>query len=102
MSRLEQLEKMLKTDPDDVFLNFGLAMEYVRAGRADEAIAQFTRVTELDPKYIPGYFQLGNFYVSLGRKDEARQAFSQGMKVAADVGDSHAAAEMSEALALLG
>jgi len=102
VSRLEQLEKMLKTDPGDVFLNFALAMEYARAGRTEEAIAQFVRVTELDPKYVPAYFQRGNFLVSIGRKDEARTAFSEGMKIAADIGDTHAAAEMSEALALLG
>ena len=102
MSRLEQLEKMLKADPNDAFLNFGLAMEYARAGRAEDAIAQFVRVTELDPKYVPAYFQRGNYLVSIGRREEAKAALQEGIEVARQIGDTHAAGEMSEALAMIG
>ncbi len=48
MPSIEQLGKLLAAEPDDVFLNFALAMEYVGAGRLDDAVRQFARVLELD------------------------------------------------------
>jgi tetratricopeptide (TPR) repeat protein len=102
MSRLEQLEKMLAGDPDDPFLNFGLAMEYAKMGRHEEALAQFTRVTELDKKYVPAYFQKANVLVSLNRHSEAKQVFGEALTAAEQTGNKHAAAEIREAMALLG
>lgn len=102
MSRLDQLGKMLAGDPEDPFLNFALAMEYAKAGRHDESLAQFDRVIELDRKYVPAYFQKANLLVSANRKPEARDVFTQALAVAEQTGDKHAAAEIREALALLG
>ena len=48
MSRLDKIQRMLEADPQDAFLNFSLAMEYVKEGRSEEALAQFSRVVELD------------------------------------------------------
>lgn len=101
MSRLEQIEKMLAREPADVFLNFSLAMEYAKAGREDEALAQFGRVAEVDSNYMPAYFQRANLLVKLNRHEEARAAFESALIVARQVGDQHAAAEISEALSML-
>ncbi len=95
MSRLEQIVKMLETEPDDVFLNFGLAMEYVREGRPDDAVRQFDRVIELDPAYIPAHFQKGNTLIKMARPAEARAALELGIATARNIGDPHAAEEMN-------
>lgn len=102
MSRLDQLKKMLTGDPEDAFLNFALAMEYVKEERPDEGLVQFGQVIELDPKYVPAYFQKANLLVSLNRHSEAKQVFSKALAVAEQSGDKHAAAEIRDALALLG
>jgi len=102
MSRVDQLRSMLSSDPDDPFLNFALAMEHVKLGQHAEGLAGFTRVTELDPHYVPAYFQKANLLVSLNRHDEARQVFTEALAAAEQNGDKHAAAEIREALALLG
>lgn len=102
MSRLDQLRKMLAGDPDDPFLRFALAMEHVKLGQHDDALAQFDQVIELDRKYVPAYFQKANVLVSLGRHDDARQVFTEALEVAEQAGDKHAAAEIRDALALLG
>ena len=102
MSRVDQLTKMLAGDPDDPFLNFALAMEYVKLGRHEDALSQFTRVAELDRKYVPAYFQKANLLVSLDRKDEARRVFGDALAVAQETGDRHAASEIRDALNLLG
>ena len=41
MPSMEQLEELLAADPDDVFLNFGLAMALAKAKRFDESVARF-------------------------------------------------------------
>jgi Tfp pilus assembly protein PilF len=102
MSRLDQLTKMLRTEPADRFLNFALAMEYVKVGRHEEALAQFTRVTELDRAYVPAYFQKADLLVSLNRHAEAKHVYADALTAAEQSGDKHAAQKVREALALLG
>lgn len=102
MSRLERIKEMLAAEPDDIFLNFSLAMEHVKAGQAEDAIAQFTRLTEKHPDYVPAYFQKANTLASIDRRAEARQVLTAGIEAANRVGDRHAADEMRDALALLG
>ena len=82
MSPLEPVRKMLENEPDDLFLNFALAMEYLKAGRAEEALTQLTRVRQIDPDHVPAYLQAGQALVSLGRKEEAKAMLTEGMAAA--------------------
>ncbi|HOB73932.1 MAG TPA: tetratricopeptide repeat protein [Phycisphaerae bacterium] len=102
MSRLEQLEKLLSAEPGDVFLNFALAMEYLKMGRHAEALAQFDRVNELDPNYVAAYFQKGNALLALGRREEAKAVLTRGVEAAQRTGNTHAAGEMGDLLKALG
>jgi len=99
--RIEQITKMLASSPDDVFLSFALAMEQVKAGQQEQAVAGFRRVIELDPDYVPAYTQLSNTLIALGRKDEAKAVLASGVQAATRAGDKHAAGKMREALTLL-
>ncbi|GMU21330.1 MAG: hypothetical protein AMXMBFR13_14230 [Phycisphaerae bacterium] len=101
MSRLEQIQKLLAAEPQDVFLNFGLAMEYFKLGRHEEALAQFDHLIGIDPAYVPAYFQKGNSLVTLGRTEEARAVLQQGIQVATANGNAHAAGEMTDLLSSL-
>lgn len=102
MSRLEAIQQMLVSDPEDVFLNFSLAMEYVKLERYDDALAQFVRVNGMDADYVPAYFQQAHILVTLQRNDEARQVLQQGIAAAKRVGDTHAASQMNQMLNLMG
>lgn len=101
MSRIERIEQLLSNEPDDVFLNFSLAMEYVKAERADDALARFARVHKLDPDYVPAYYQRGNLLASLDRIDPACEALREGIAAAKRNGDQHAVDEMQQSLDLL-
>lgn len=101
MSRREKLEEMLKSSPDDPFLNYGLAMEEAREGNLDAALAQLDRVLKLDPNYVAAYFQQGQLLAGADRIDESRARLTLGIEVADRVGDAHAAGEMREFLASL-
>ena len=101
MPRIEQITKMLASSPDDVFLNFAMAMEQVKIGQPEQAVAGFRRVIELDRDYVPAYTQLSNTLIALGRKDEAMAILAKGVEAAARTGDKHAAGKMGDALKLL-
>lgn len=94
MSRLESVRKMLQDEPDDLFLNFALAMEYLKAGQQEEALAQLARAREIDPDHVPAYLQAGQALVALGRKAEAKTVLTEGMAAAERKGDRHAADQM--------
>ena len=94
MSRAEKIIQMLQTEPDDVFLNFGLAMEYVKAGQQDKALVQFDRVLALDATYTAAHYHKGNTLIGLGRTDEARQILTSGVTAAQGNGDAHAEGEL--------
>ena len=73
MPTVEQLQERLQSEPDDVFLNFGLAMAYRSAGRTEEAIAQFDRTCSLDENYVAAYFQKA---ILLAQTDETVLGFN--------------------------
>lgn len=73
------LESGVKLAPRRVDLQAALGEAYFMAGRADKAIAQFTKLIELDPSARSFAF-LGLSYRRLGRFDEARKYFLQGLK----------------------
>ncbi|MCK6483962.1 MAG: hypothetical protein HUU22_04330 [Phycisphaerae bacterium] len=98
MPTIEQLQKFLVREPDDVFLNFGLAMELAKAGRTDDSVAQFDRVISLHDGYCPAYFMKGQTLLKAGRLNDAKAALQAGIETARRVGDDHAAAEMTELL----
>src|SRR5262249_5443598 len=53
----------------------GLGYVLAHRGRTDDAIAEFRKATELDPKFTPAYNNLAEALVSQGKLDEAEQAY---------------------------
>jgi Tfp pilus assembly protein PilF len=101
-SRREQIEAMLKDDPDeDGFLRYCLAMEYKSEGNNEGAVASFRDLLRTKPDYVPGYMQLGQLLNQVGDEEEARKVYREGIAVAQKMGDTHAAGEMGGFLALL-
>jgi predicted Zn-dependent protease len=102
MPSIEQLEKLLSAEPDDAFLNFGLAMELARQNRVEDALTRFDRVIGLDPDYVAAYFQKARTLAGAGRIEESRRTLHVGIQRSHSIGNEHAAGEMSEMLASLG
>lgn len=93
-SRKEQLEELLAEMPDDPFVRYGLAMEYVSGGQDEEAVKRFRELIQRSADYIPAYMQGGQALVRLGRAAEARELWTKGSAAARQQGDAHAADEM--------
>jgi thioredoxin-like negative regulator of GroEL len=94
-TRKEQIEAMLRDEPDDPFLRYGLAMEHVSAGADQEALRCLHGLLEIAPAYVPAYVQAGRALIRLGRDDEARAVLQAGIAAAEKQGDAHAAGEMA-------
>ena len=101
-TRRQQIEELLADDPNDPFLLYGLAMEYVSARDDAEAVRRFDALFAAAPDYVPGYLQAGQALNRLGREGEARSVLLRGIAVAQKQGDRHAAEEMQALLDVIG
>ena len=101
MPRREQLEEMLKSDPDDVFLQYALAMAYASEGDTVAGVQRLRDVIDQNPDYVAAYFQAGQLLAADEAVDDAKDVVSRGIEVARRTGDQHAESEMSEFLRAL-
>ncbi len=102
MSRREKIEAMLQDDPGDTFLRYSLAMEYRSEGNAEESVRRLSDLARDPQPYVPAFFMAAQQLAELGNVDQARSMLREGIDEARRQGDSHAAGEMSEMLAMMG
>ena len=98
MNRIETLKGLLKDNPNDSFLRYALALEYIKLGQNDEAVQAFEAVRNTDPEYLATYYQLGQLYQKLGQKHDAEKTLRTGITVATRAGDEHTRSELEAAL----
>lgn len=101
-SRREMLQEFLQNHPNDAFARYGLAMEEMRAGRTEEALAQFRLVIEQHPDYSAAYHQAGQLLIAKGEIEQARTMLQSGIQAARRQGNSHASGEMQGLLDEIG
>src|SRR5476651_278917 len=94
VDRLAKLLEFLKNEPDDAFLLYALATEYLRLNQADTALSYYERLVTDHPKYVGTYYHLGKLYEALNRKDDAISTYENGMKVTKAKRDNHAFSEL--------
>jgi predicted Zn-dependent protease len=102
--RMDQIEELLKDDPNDAFLRYGLAMEHSSAGDDATAVTQLRELIALDPArpYIPAFLMCGQALARLGKEGEAAAVLKQGIAAATTAGTPdalHARGEMEGLLA---
>ena len=94
-NRLQLLTEFLQQNPGDAFARYGLAMEYSKAGQAEQALAEFKKLLELHPDYTNGYFMAAQVLERSRRTPEAKQMLEKGVEAARRTGNKHALSEMS-------
>lgn len=97
--RLEMLEKLVSTNPKDPFAFYGLAMEYRKDGRDDDALRTFADLRAKHADYLPMYLMAGQILVAKGRRDEAREWLNAGIALARTRGDGKTLGELESELA---
>ena len=96
--RLSQLEELLKEDPNDSFLQYGIALEYAKKGELPEAISRIEKLLSQNPDYLGAYYQLGQYYEAEENNEEAIDTYKRGIILAQKLKNNKTLNELREAL----
>jgi uncharacterized protein HemY len=99
--RLSKLLTMEQSKPDDAFIKFAIAQEYVNTQTDELALPYFEALANKHPQYVPLYYHLGKLYERSGSFKQAREIYAAGVNVAKAANDLKTAGELQEALTLL-
>ena len=97
--RLRALLAIAEAQPEEVMVWYGLASEYVKLERWQEAVDALRQTVALNPDYTSAYQMLGTALINLGQREAARVAWTQGVEVAARTGAWKARDHMERLLA---
>jgi Tfp pilus assembly protein PilF len=95
------IDKLLEKEPDDLFLNYTLALEYAAELDLPKAEDLFIKVLSLDKNYIPAYYQIGKLFESQEKNSEAIHYFRVGLEKAKEQKNNKAINEFGEAIFML-
>lgn len=101
VARKAKLMAMLDNDPDDPFLHYALAKEFLSEGDFETGTARLREVIGRFSDYHAAHFQLAQTLSEQGEIEEARRVTEQGILAAQNSGDAHAVAEMTGFLEML-
>jgi predicted Zn-dependent protease len=90
---------MLKDQPEDAMVWYGLASEYLKVERWGDAAGALRNVVRLNPNYTAAYQMLGTALMKQGEPDQARRAWGEGIEVATRTGAWKARQHMEGLLA---
>ena len=94
MDKIAALNEILQLDPTNSFARYGLGMEHLSQQRPDAALAEFAKVIEHNPDYVPAYQMSAQTLLKLGRTEEAKARLEAGLAACKRTGNAHAASEM--------
>lgn len=92
--RVEAFKRLLEADPKDPFLHYGLGLEMLKAGPAEEAAREFAEAARLNPDHTASYREWGKALERAGRPEEAREVWEKGVEVSRRTGDLQTGKEM--------
>lgn len=102
LNRVKQIKEMLEQEPDDLFLNYALAIELSgNENTLADAEIQYKKTLELNSSYVPAYYQLGKLYELLQNNDSALWYYQQGLAFAREQKNNKAINEIEEAIFML-
>jgi len=81
-NRLEKLQEMLDETPQDIFLNYALAMEYKGLSQHENVLKQLNTVFLLDENHVPNLYQLGIFWIEKSENEKALLYLEKGLQIA--------------------
>ncbi len=97
-SRLEELQKMLTDDPNDIFVHYAVGLELFKNGSVDDAIRNMKNLIAAHPNYIPAYFRLGQWHAEQDDIIEAKEILLTALDLSKKQNDTKAGQEIRELL----
>ncbi len=84
--------------PNDPFLKYAIAMEYIAVGENEDAHTLFNELLEKFPDYVATYYHAAKMKAQNNQVHEAITLLRKGIEVAEKAADKHAANELRAAL----
>jgi tetratricopeptide (TPR) repeat protein len=82
-------EHTLAVTTDNAFAEEKYGEALKAKGRADEAIVQFKKAIELNPRMYPAYERLADIYLSRGQREKAAECYRQALQAGSDAKRHH-------------
>jgi len=101
-NRIDMLKNLVAQNPGDSFARYGLAMACASAGDYAQAVENYQKLLEINPKYVAAYYHGGQSLEKLGKLDAARELYRRGIDISTEIGDLHTRSELEAVLDLLG
>ncbi len=79
--RIETFKQLRESDPENPMILFGLANEFLKAGRFREAIDVFEDYLKFETDEGAAYGMLAKAYEAEGENERARAAYQKGIAV---------------------
>jgi Tfp pilus assembly protein PilF len=95
-SRISQLKKFIEESPEDPFVKYALALEYVKIEN-DEAGSLFDELLADHSDYLPAYYHAAEYYAEKDEIEKARTAYEKGIELSKQQKDIKAQAELQNA-----
>jgi len=99
--RIDLITEMLNKNPEDSYLRYAIAVEYLNIGNAAQAEKEFAHIVKNDKGYLASYYQLGRLLEERGRTKKAISVYQSGLAVARKKNDQKTMGALSEALLIL-
>jgi predicted Zn-dependent protease len=78
-SRIDTFKQILESDPDNTTVRFGLANEYLKAERFEEAVAALNDYLARADDEGAAYGMLARAYERLGQPNKAKESLERGV-----------------------
>lgn len=92
--RLVHLKALLEEAPEDEFVHYAIAQEYLKHEAFELAIQWFCVLKDINAKYIGLYYHLGHCLSEIGDPAAAIQIYDEGITIARELSDQHALSEL--------
>ena len=96
-TRIELLKSYLKSDPDDAFTKYALALEFIKCGDDTEAEKLMENIFNVHTDYLPNYYHYGKLLERKGAIKGAIVIYQAGINRAKTERNSHTLSELQNA-----
>jgi tetratricopeptide (TPR) repeat protein len=101
MSKIDQLQELLKTNENDTFLLYALSLEFIKLKEISKSIQIFQYLIENVPNYLATYYQYGSLLNEIGDTRNAEIIYKKGIEIAEAQNNIKTKQELESALFLL-
>lgn len=95
-NRIEKLKEFYQQNPNDPFVIYGLALEYVKTD-PDKAAEHFDILLQHHPDYLPTYYHAAALYAEMDQRTKAEYIYIKGIDLAELTNDQHTLRELKNA-----